>query len=97
VIVAAILAFLLRLASWQDQPADEPFPPPAVVTAPAPRPVGTVGEYPTTPHYPPPAPALLDPEHPELQPQLPEETIGRQLDCPAGTVGTVDAAGFLDC
>lgn len=29
--------------------------------------------------------------------QLPEEVIGRQIDCPDGSVGTEDAAGNVHC
>lgn len=45
-----------------------------------------------------PAPELLDPEHPEYAPQLPEEVIGRAVDCPDGQVGyVVDVDGTVRC
>jgi hypothetical protein len=57
---------------------------PAVVTPPAPV-------------VPAPAPVAEMPAPEQVQEQLPEESGGRAIDCPDGTVGTQQADGTVDC
>jgi hypothetical protein len=44
-----------------------------------------------------PAPVAVTPEPADVAAQAPGETIGREIDCADGSVGTVNAAGSVDC
>jgi hypothetical protein len=88
VIAQLLIALFALFASWHDTPADA-APPPAV-SLPAPV---TERARPTTPHYAPPAAPPVQ----AMTEQLPEESTGRQVDCPDGAVGTQDAAGGVAC
>lgn len=84
-----------------ERPAVVAHPSRAPQTAPVPvhRPrSGSVVEDHAPEPTPAPTSAALDPEHPELAPQLPAEVIGRAIDCPDGSPGhVVDEELHTDC